>query len=142
MKRKVSFQKINSIHFGLPWICIGAVIGIVIPLLIYFVFDIFCWLFCILGGVVLLAFGIVFAIEMHQDFGKVPYYKKRLAEAIPFDEAKQCAVIKCSICNGEQVAGFRNKEDGTFIEVMVINSADDLEYFKRIYNIDKIVKEY
>ena len=75
-------------------------------------------------------------------FGKIPYYKKRLAQDIPFDAARQYAVMKCSICNGEQVAGFKNKDDGSFTEVMVIRSASDLEYFKKIYGIDKIEKEY
>lgn len=90
----------------------------------------------------LLAFAVIFAIEMKQDFGKVPYYKKRLTEAIPFDREKQFAVIKCSICNGEQVAGFRNKEDSNFTEVMVIRSEADLEFFKRIYHIEEIKQEY
>ena len=55
---------------------------------------------------------------------------------------KQYAVIRCSICTGEQVAGFRSKEDGSFVEVMVLKSNDDLEYFKKIYGVDAVKKEY
>lgn len=63
-------------------------------------------------------------------------------EAISFDRENQTAVIKCSICNGEQVAGFKNKKDGHFTEVMLIKSEKDLEYFKEMYQIDEISKEY
>ncbi|MCR5167091.1 MAG: aspartate dehydrogenase [Oscillospiraceae bacterium] len=79
---------------------------------------------------------------MKQDFGKKPYYERHLSEDIPFDSDKQTAVIKCSICTGEQVAGFKNKEDGHFTEVMVIREAADLERFKKIYGITEIKKEY
>ena len=142
MKRKHVFFKIHSIRFGGLWIGTGLVIGIVIPLLIYFAFHVYYWMLSAIGGGILLAFGIVFAIEMHQDFSKKPYYKRRLAQEIPFDEAKQYAVIRCSICTGEQVAGFKNKEDGTFVEVMVIRSPGDLEFFQKTYQIETIKKEY
>ncbi|MBR1441787.1 MAG: aspartate dehydrogenase [Lachnospiraceae bacterium] len=52
------------------------------------------------------------------------------------------AVIKCSICNGEQVAGFKDKEDGHFTEVMLIREPGDIERFKEIYKIEEIKKEY
>lgn len=74
--------------------------------------------------------------------GKKPYYEQYLSEDIPFDSDKQIAVIKCSICNGEQVAGFKNKEDGHFTEIMVIRGDRDLETFKQTYNITEIKKEY
>ncbi len=61
---------------------------------------------------------------------------------IPFDPDKQTAVIKCSICTGEQVAGFKSKEDGHFTEVMLIRDPRDLAEFKEIYNISEIKKEY
>ncbi len=62
--------------------------------------------------------------------------------SIPFDSDKQLAVIKCSICTGEQVAGFKSKEDGHFTEVMLIRDAKDLEKFKETYKIEEIKKEY
>ena len=74
--------------------------------------------------------------------GKKPYNEQCLSEDIPFDPDKQIAVIKCSICTGEQVAGFKSKEDGHFTEVMLIREARDLEKFKEIYKIEEIKKEY
>ncbi|MCR5796410.1 MAG: aspartate dehydrogenase [Eubacterium sp.] len=52
------------------------------------------------------------------------------------------AVLKCSICNGEQVAGFKSKENGHFTEVMLIRSDEDLVKFKEVYEIEEIKKEY
>ena len=44
-------------------------------------------------------------------------------------------VIRCSICTGEQVAGFRDSETGRFEEVMLLRTPDDLEWFKQRYGI-------
>lgn len=62
--------------------------------------------------------------------------------AVPYDESKHEAVIRCSICTGEQVAGFRSREDGNFVGVMVIQSEKDLESFKRLYRVDDVRKIY
>ena len=64
------------------------------------------------------------------------------AELFPYDGSKHEAVIRCSICTGEQVAGFRSREDGSFVGVMVIQSEKDLEYFKRLYRVDDVKKIY
>ena len=134
--------KINSIHFGVTWIGISLVIGLLLPTVIWITTDVFYWGLSIIGGIILLGFIIVFSIEMQQDFGKKPYYERYLSEDIPFDSDKQIAVIKCSICTGEQVAGFKSKEDGHFTEVMLIREAKDLVKFKEIYKIAEIKKEY
>lgn len=42
---------------------------------------------------------------------------KRNKNKINFDATNKEAILKCSICNGEQVAGFRNKTTGKFEEV-------------------------
>jgi hypothetical protein len=139
---KFRMPKINSIHFGAAWIAISLVVGILTPFVIWLVTDVFHWGLSIIGGIILLGFIIVFSIEMHQDHGKKPYYERYLSEDIPFDPDKQIAVIKCSICTGEQVAGFKNKEDGHFTEVMVIRDDLDLMKFKEIYKIEEIKKEY
>ena len=44
-------------------------------------------------------------------------------------------VIRCSICTGEQVAGFRNAATGHIEEVMLLRSPDDLVRFKEAYGI-------
>ena len=132
---KFRIPKINSIHFGAAWIAISLGIGILVPAVIWLVTNVFYWGLSIIGGIILLGFIIVFSIEMHQDHGKKPYYERYLSEDIPFDPDKQTAVIKCSICTGEQVAGFKNKEDGHFTEVMVIRDDLDLMKFKEIYKV-------
>ncbi len=48
---------------------------------------------------------------------------------------KGTPAIRCSICTGEQVAGFRDSETGRFEEVMLLRSAEDLEWFKQHYGI-------
>ena len=52
-----------------------------------------------------------------------------------YDRENQIPVIRCSICTGEQVAGFRDVHTGTFKEVTLIRSAADLEEFKKQYGI-------
>lgn len=61
---------------------------------------------------------------------------------IPFDPECQYAVIKSSICTGERVAGFKNKTDDHFIEVMLLQTREDEEKFKKLYNLDSIKTEY
>ena len=63
-------------------------------------------------------------------------------ETEPFNPETQYAVIRSSICTGEKVAGFRGKTDGHFTEVMLIRSNDDIEEFKRTYNVDSLKTEY
>ncbi|MCR4806989.1 MAG: aspartate dehydrogenase [Lachnospiraceae bacterium] len=61
---------------------------------------------------------------------------------MPYDPEIQYPVIRASICNGEKVAGFKNKADGNFTEVMLIRSDADLEEFKKAYGIDEVKTEY
>ena len=63
-------------------------------------------------------------------------------EAGAYDPEEQYPAIRASICTGEKVAGFRNKKDGRFIEVMLIRSPKDEEEFKRKYNVDSLKVEY
>lgn len=68
--------------------------------------------------------------------------KKKMTSKAVFDPEKQKAVIRCSICNGEQVAGFKDIETGQFSEVMLIRNEQDLEMFKAQYGLTEITKEY
>lgn len=63
-------------------------------------------------------------------------------DAIRFDPKTQTAVIRSSICTGEKVAGFKNKKDGHFTEVMLIRSPEDEKLFKEIYGIETVRTEY
>ena len=65
------------------------------------------------------------------------------SEKKTYDQNNQKPVIKASICNGEQVAGFKDIHTGKFEEVMLISRAEDLETFKTMYGIEEeIAKEY
>ena len=60
-----------------------------------------------------------------------------------YDKENKKPVIKASICNGEQVAGFKDIHTGKIEEVMLIKSPADLEHFKAMCGIDEeIAKEY
>ena len=71
------------------------------------------------------------------------FTKKKITEpAIEYNPEKQRAVIKCSICNGEQVAGFKDKQTGHFTEVMLIKDGKDLDIFMKMYDLSSVTKEY
>lgn len=63
-------------------------------------------------------------------------------EAEAFNPETQYAVIRGSICTGEKVAGFKNKKDGHFTEVMLIRSKKDEQKFMETYKIKSIKTEY
>lgn len=68
--------------------------------------------------------------------------KKAGAKKVEFDKDRQRAVIKCSICNGEQVAGFKDKQTGRFTEVMLIRNSGDLNRFLAMYDLETVTREY
>ncbi len=72
-------------------------------------------------------------------FGLGKSHKK---DQIPFDPDTQEAVIHASICTGEKVAGFRDKQTGHFTEVMLIRSQADQEQFEKMYGVKTIRTEY
>lgn len=70
------------------------------------------------------------------------FSKKKKPESKAYDPALKRPVLRCSICTGEQVAGFKNLSDGKFEEVMLIRNESDLQAFREQYgitgNIEKI----
>ena len=58
-----------------------------------------------------------------------------------YDPATEVPVIKCCICTGEQVAGFQNLSSGHFRDVMLITDSDDLNQFRKTYNIASDIKK-
>ena len=58
----------------------------------------------------------------------------------PFDPAVEEAAIRCSICTGEQVAGFRDKTTGRFREVTLLRTPKDLEDFQKAYGVSDCKK--
>ena len=69
------------------------------------------------------------------------FKKKVLVQT--YDKENKKPVIKSSICNGEQVAGFKDICTGEMEEIMLIKNTADLEMFKAMYGItEEITKEY
>lgn len=62
-------------------------------------------------------------------FGK----RKKVTET--FDREEKRPVIRCSICTGEQVAGFQHRRTGRFEEVMVLRDDADRREFMEKYGI-------
>lgn len=79
---------------------------------------------------------------IHFGRNKLSAEEKRLKELIEFAPEQHEAVIRASICTGEKVAGFKNRETGHFTEVMLIRNQEDQERFQRIFGIEEIKIEY
>lgn len=68
--------------------------------------------------------------------------KKKVMPTVSFDPERQYPVIRASICTGEKVAGFKDREGGHMTEVMLIRDDADLRRFKEMYGIDEVKTEY
>ncbi len=69
-------------------------------------------------------------------------FKKKLSK-LSYDKENKKPIIRSSICNGEQVAGFKDIHNGNFEEIMLLKSQEDLDKFKTMYGIlEEIEKEY
>lgn len=71
-------------------------------------------------------------------------FGKKKLEKRDFDSMIYRPALKCSICTGEQVAGFKNINTGKFEEVMLIINEKDLKLFLKTYNLceSDLCKEY
>ena len=52
-----------------------------------------------------------------------------------YDKDNMKPVIKCSICDGEKVAGFQDIHTGVFEEDMLIRNGSDMKEFMELYGI-------
>ena len=69
------------------------------------------------------------------------FKKKKISKS--YDRENTKPVIKASICNGEQVAGFKDIHTGKIEAVLLIKSPSDIDISKKMYGIDEeIAKEY
>lgn len=70
--------------------------------------------------------------------------KRTRQEPVQIDREEMYPVIRASICNGEQVAGFKSRRDGHFMEIGLIRTDADLQRFMEDYHLSRseIVKEY
>lgn len=67
--------------------------------------------------------------------------KKKKPSIKKYDLSVYCPVLRCSICTGEQVAGFRNRDDGKVEEVMLIRNEADLQAFRDAYGITEEIRK-
>ncbi len=68
------------------------------------------------------------------------FFKKKI-EKKTYDKLTKKPVIKASICNGEQVVGFKDLTTGAFEDVMLIRTQDDLAIFKEMYGITEEIEK-
>ncbi|MCF2656939.1 aspartate dehydrogenase [Lacrimispora saccharolytica] len=68
--------------------------------------------------------------------------KKTSIPLVEYNPEKERPVLKCSICNGEQIAGFKDKQTGHFTEVILIRNGQDLDEFMEMYDLSSVTKEY
>ena len=68
------------------------------------------------------------------------FRQKKQAAVSAYNREELTPVIRCSICTGEQVAGFQNNKTGHFEEVLLIRDAQDLESFRSHYGITEEIK--
>ena len=73
--------------------------------------------------------------------GTVHLFGRKKAETGSYDPDIQKPVIKCSICNGEQVAGFVDLRSGIFSDVSLLRSNEDLRKFKELYGITQEIEK-
>ena len=59
-----------------------------------------------------------------------------------YDPETQRPVLRCSICTGEKVAGFKNIHTGKFEEVTLIRDDRELREFMDRYGISEVTREY
>ena len=71
----------------------------------------------------------------------IMFFNKRKQEKISYDPKTQKPAIRCSICNGEQVAGFRDINTGAFSEVCLVRSDEELRDFMRRFGITEEIEK-
>lgn len=67
--------------------------------------------------------------------------KKKPTPLKHYDPAFKRPALRCSICTGEQVAGFKRLSDGKFEEVMLIRNESDLQAFREQYGITENIEK-
>ena len=134
--------KINSNRYGGMLLAAGLLVGVVFPFVLWIARGRIIWPLVIAGGIILAVCAVLLSIEMRGDSGPTSHHQKSLRDTIPFDPETQIPIIRASICTGERVAGFKNRSDGHFTEVMLIRTAADERTFMETYGIDSLNTEY
>lgn len=58
-----------------------------------------------------------------------------------YDASRLTPAIRCSICTGEQVAGFLDNATGRFQDVALITCDRDLAAFRREYGVEVDIRK-
>jgi hypothetical protein len=84
------------------------------------------------------------ALSQQEEAIKMFGLGKRKPTPAYYDPAEYKPVLHCSICTGEQVAGFKNKRTGRFEDVMLVRSQKDLQAFLDRYGLtaEALEKDY
>ena len=69
-------------------------------------------------------------------------FQKKKQQKLEYDRENQKPVLRCSICNGEQVAGLKDLRSGRFHEVMSVRDEKEVKEFMEMCGISEITKEY
>ena len=67
---------------------------------------------------------------------------KKKASVPAYNPETEEAALRCSICTGEQVAGFRMEDTGKFEEVMLLRTPEDLRAFRERYGITGEIEKF
>ncbi len=67
---------------------------------------------------------------------------KSSKEVVTYDKENWKPVMRCSICNGEKVAGLKNIRTGEFRGGTLIKDEKDLKNFMKKYGVEEVIKEY
>ena len=69
-------------------------------------------------------------------------FRKKEKPAESYDREHLEPAVRCSICTGEQVAGFRDRTSGHFEEVALIHNEQELEEFRHRYGIEGEIPKF
>lgn len=69
-------------------------------------------------------------------------FQKKKQQKLEYDRENQKPVLRCSICNGEQVASLKDLRSGRFHEVMFVRDEKEVKEFMEMCGISEITKEY
>ena len=64
------------------------------------------------------------------------FTKKKIRKRLEYNKEKERPVVRCSICNGERVAGFMEYGTKNFREVAFIRDNAELEDFKESCGVE------
>ena len=63
--------------------------------------------------------------------------RRKKVDVSTYDKSGKIPVIRCSICTGERVAGFKEPASGKFEGLMLIRNNQDLSEFLYRYQVEE-----